>query len=91
MRVVKHLLLHCSPARAHRLVTSLRDVVLLSMEARDLQSVELDIEEGYEVLKDVSTLCHQFGRLLVCECLMHVLVWPLKVREKEDEDLFWVP
>lgn len=72
-------------------MTSLRDIVLLSMEASDLQSVEFDIEEGYEVLKDVSTLCHQFGRLLVCECLMHVLVWSLKVREQEDEDFFRVP
>lgn len=56
------------------------------MKAFDLQLAELDIKVCDEVLKDVSALGHQLGRLFVGDDLLDVLLWPLEVREEENED-----
>ena len=71
-------------------MASLGYIVLLAMEARDLQFVKLNIKESNEVLKHVSTLCHEFGGLFICERLVHVLIWSFKVREQKYEDFFGI-
>lgn len=64
-----------------------RDVAF-TMVAPNLQFAELDIKVGYEIFKDVSTLSHQLGRLLVGQYFLHVLVGTLKIREEQDKNFF---
>ena len=59
----------------------------LVMKTSDLQLAELHVKIGDEVLKDVSALRHQLGRLLVRDDLLDVLLRPLEVREEKNEDL----
>ena len=57
----------------------------LVMKTSDLQLAELHVEICNEVLKDVSALRHQLGRLLVRDDLLDVLLGPLEVREEKNE------
>ena len=51
---------------------------------------DLNVEKGYEILKYVSTLGHQFSCLLISQSLVHILIWPFEIREKQNENLFRV-
>ena len=86
--IVKNLLLRWPSTWTHCLVWSIWDVVLFTMETRNLQSIELHIEQGNEVLKHVSTLCHHLRCLFISECLAHVFVWSLEVGKQQNEYLF---
>jgi len=89
---VQQLLSGSSEARSVRTYSSVsaRDRMLLSVEARYLQSIKFYIEGLYEVFEDISTLCHKFSCLLIRQSLMHVLIWSFEVREEKDEDFLWV-
>ena len=64
--------------------------MLLSVESIYLQSIEFHVEGLNEVLEDISTLCHKFSCLLICQSLMHVLVWSFEVWEEKDENFLRV-
>ena len=60
--------------------------VCLSMESFNLELTKLDIEVLNEVFEHISTLAHEFSRLLVSEDFVDKFVWTLKVGEQQDED-----
>ena len=88
--VIDQLLLSCPSTWTHCLIWSLWNIVLLSMEASNLKLVEFNVEKGNEILKHVSTLSHQFGCLLISQSLVHVLIWPFEIWEKQNENFFGV-
>jgi len=87
-RVVVTVLRQLRASRADSLGNS--KSLRLAMEPFDLKFVKFDVEVLDEVFKDISTLTHKFGGLLVCQDLVYILIWPLKVREQENKDLLWV-
>ena len=88
--IIKQLLLSCPSTWTHCLIWSLWNIVLLSMEARNLKLVEFNVEKGNEIFEHVSTLSHQFGCLLISQSLVHILIWPFKIWEKQNENFFRV-
>ena len=54
--------------------------------ALDLKLAKFHVEVADEVFKDVATLCHELGRLLIRQHLLDVLLGPLEVREEKNEN-----
>ena len=52
------------------------------MEASNLELVEFDVEKGDEILKNISTLSHQFSCLFISESLVHIFIWSFEIWEK---------
>jgi hypothetical protein len=58
-----------------------------AVEAFDLQFVELYVELGDEVLKDIVIFVEHPGCLLISHDLRNVLVWPFEVWKQKNEHL----
>ena len=81
---------HALLAWAHSAITAEAWKTALSVEAFDLQLAKFDVKVGDKVFKDVSTLSHQLGGLLVRQDLVDVLFRTFEVWEKQDEHFLCV-
>ena len=74
---------HALLAWTHSAITGEAWETALSVEAFDLQLAKFDVKVGDKVFKDVSTLSHQFGGLLVRQDLIDVLFRTFEVWEEQ--------
>ena len=62
----------------------------LSVETFDLKLTKFHVKIGDEIFEDVTGLGHKLGRNFLGQDLFDILVWPLKVREKQNEYFLWI-
>lgn len=61
------------------------------MEAFYLKLVKLYVETIDKLFKDIVALVHKLCSLFISQNFLYVLIWLLKVREKQYKDFFGVP